>query len=129
MRPPKGLQPRGRSLWTSIVKGLPEGWELDERERAILTLAARQADDLAQLEGLIAKHGPRVTGSAGQPVLNPAIMEARQARIAVDRLLGKLALPDENREPLTEAGRRAQHAARVRWAQAAERKERGRGAA
>ncbi len=129
MTVPKGLQPRGRALWQSIDKGLPDGWELDERERAILVLAARQADDLARLEALIAKHGAMVTGSAGQPVLNPAIAEARQARIAIDRLLGKLELPDEQEEPRSEAGKRARHAARARWDQRAQWEERRRGTA
>ena len=116
MTAPRGLGNRGRALWRSIEGGLPEGWELDERERAILTLAARQADDLARLETAIRKGGAMVLGSAGQPVVNPAIVEARQGRLAVGRLLGQLGLPDEDAEPRTEAGKRAQHAAQARWA-------------
>jgi hypothetical protein len=56
-----------------------------------------------------------VLGSAGQPVLHPAVVEARQARLAISRLLGTLSLPDEEAEPRTVAGLRAQRAARSRW--------------
>src|SRR5437870_5362254 len=80
MTAPKGLGTTVRALWRSVANGLPEGWELDERERAILTLAARQADDLARLETAITRDGAMTTGSAGQPVVNAAITEARQAR-------------------------------------------------
>ena len=50
MNPPRGLGSRGQDLWTSITNGLPDGWELDEREHELLALASRQADDLALLE-------------------------------------------------------------------------------
>src|SRR5436190_15089875 len=112
MTPPKGLGNPGRTLWRSLAQGLPDGWELDERERALLTLAAHQADDLAKLEAAIKRDGAMTTGSAGQPVLNPALTEARQARLAISRLLGQLALPDEEAEARTEAGLRGQKAAR-----------------
>lgn len=115
MTAPNGLGNSGRALWRSLVKGLPKGWELDERERALLALAAHQADDLAKLETAIKRDGTMTVGSTGQPVLNPAITEARQARLAVSRLLGQLALPDEEAEARTEAGLRGQKAARSRW--------------
>jgi phage terminase small subunit len=112
---PKGLGPRGRALWKRIVGSLPAGWELDDRELAILSLAARQADDLARLEQAIKRDGAMAVGSTGQPVVHPAIVEARQARLAIGRLLGQLQLPDEDAQPRTEAGRRGQRAARARW--------------
>lgn len=116
MTAPKGLGKRGRALWRSVVSGLPDDWEFDDREAALLGLAARQADDLALLEEAIASRGTFVSGSAGQPVLNPAIGEARQARMAIGRLLGQLELPDgEEEQPRTAAGKRAQRAARARW--------------
>lgn len=115
MSAPSNLGPRGRALWKSVCEGLPDTWELDERETAILALAARQSDDLARLESAIKKHGTMVKGSAGQSVLNPAIAEARQARMSIGRLLGQLALPDEESEPRTEASKRARDAANVRW--------------
>ncbi len=112
---PKGLGNRGKALWRSVVATLSDGWELDERGLEILALAAHQADDVAKLETLIKKRGLMVKGSTGQPVLNPAIAEARQGRLAVNRLIGQLALPDEEEEPRSSASKRAQKAARTRW--------------
>ena len=54
-------------------------------------------------------------GSAGQPRLNPAIGEVRQGRLALAKLLGGLALPDEADKPMNELQRRAKHAADSRW--------------
>jgi hypothetical protein len=68
-------------LVESITDGLPPGVELDEREQAILDLAARQADAVAGLEADVAERGIRVPGSRpGHEALNPALSEARQER-------------------------------------------------
>jgi hypothetical protein len=50
----------GARLVGSIRNGLPPGVELDEREEALLDLAARQANDVASLEADIAERGVRV---------------------------------------------------------------------
>jgi hypothetical protein len=47
----------------AIREGLPPGVELDEREEALLDLAARQARDVAAAEADIAERGYLVTGS------------------------------------------------------------------
>jgi hypothetical protein len=47
----------GAALVKAIREGLPAGVELDEREEALLDLAARQADDVAALEADIGKRG------------------------------------------------------------------------
>jgi phage terminase small subunit len=113
---PEHLGEAGQALWTSVSAALPEGFELDEREAAQLDLAARQADDLARLEALIEEEGPASIGSQGQRIVHPAIPEARQARIAISRLLGELDLaPDQAESPSTAASRRASKAARARW--------------
>lgn len=105
----------GKRLHKQIIAGLGKDWELDEREAEILRLACRQADDLHALEAAIRKHGVLTNGSQGQMVLAPWVTEARQARSAVSRLLGLLALPDSETEPRTAAGRRGQKAANKRW--------------
>lgn len=116
MTTPKGLGPSGRALWKRIVAALPDGWEWDDREASVLGLACRQADDLAALERVLADEGVMSVGSAGQPVTHPAVAEARQARLAIGRLLGQLALPDEEAEKATTAaGRHGQQAAETRW--------------
>ena len=115
MKAPAGLGQRGKALWKSVTEGLPDGWELDERELAVLELAAGQADQLDALEAAIRRDGVTAVGSAGQLRLNPAVAEARAARLAVGRLLGQLQLPDADAQPRSEAGRRGQRAARARW--------------
>jgi hypothetical protein len=55
----------------AIRGGLPPGVELDEREEAILDLAARQARDVAAAEADITNRGYLVEGSRGQSVVNP----------------------------------------------------------
>lgn len=118
MPAPKGFGNAGRALWASIRKTLqPHDVELDERDLAVLTLACRQADDLARLEVVIAKQGVMAKGSTGQPVVHPAVQEARQARQAVQRALAQLELPvDEDTEAgESAASRRARRAAEARW--------------
>lgn len=122
MRAPTGLGNGGKALWKQIrelceAAGDEEALiELDERELAVLELACRQADDLGRLQTAIKKNGAMALGSQGQPVVNPAITEARQARLAIGRLLGQLALPDgEEGGKATAASRRAQRAAAGRW--------------
>jgi septal ring factor EnvC (AmiA/AmiB activator) len=106
----------GRELVDSITEALPREVELDEREQALLQLAARQADDIARLEADISERGTTVSGSrAGTSVLNPSISEVRQGRLALGKLLAGLELPDLAGRPRNEASRRAQRAADKRW--------------
>ena len=93
MKPPKTLGAAGSDLWITIHAGLLDLWELDEREAAVLALACRQADVVADLETAVKSDGVMVKGSTGQPTVNPAIVEARQGRLAIDRMLGKIVLP------------------------------------
>lgn len=67
------------------------------------------------LETAAAKSGAMTKGAAGQPVLNPAVAEARQGRLAIGKLLGQLSLPTEDEEPTTATAKRAQKAATARW--------------
>jgi hypothetical protein len=59
-----------RGLVELIGAALPETHVWDERERAPLDLAARQAADIAE-------HGVRVQGRGGQRTLNQSLGEAR----------------------------------------------------
>lgn len=102
----------GEQLRRSIL----ETYELDLRELRILDLACAQADDVARLEAAVAADGVMVAGAAGQRRLNAAVTELRNARLALARLLGELALPaDEDAPAETAAQRRARKAAMTRW--------------
>ena len=104
----------GSDLIEAIREGLPPGIELDEREEALLDLAARQARDIAAAEADIATRGYLVPGSKGQDVINPSVAEARQSRLALGKLLGQLDLPESTKD----AVRGARKAAEARWRKA-----------
>jgi len=111
---PAGLDRAGRSLWRRLTEEL----EFEPRELAVLEQACRQADAIAALDRVIKDRGIEVRGSKGQPRLNPAVAEARQARMALARLLDTLDLPAEGEDiGAPAASRRAARAARARWGQ------------
>lgn len=124
-RAPEGLEPAGRALWRAVHEDLGDDFELDAREVAILRDACRQADTNAALARAIKRDGVTVEGSQGQTRLNAAVTELRQGRLALARLLGDIELPAGDQAPQTAQSRRAQHAARARWADQARRSANG----
>ena len=114
---PKGLGPAGKALWKSILDDLAPGWEFDARELHLLERACRCADELKTLEAAIDRDGLIAKGSRSQPVMHPAMQEARQLRLAQLRLLGALELTDPAANiAATPSVRRATKAAQTRWA-------------
>lgn len=126
---PAGLGCAGKALWTKLTAK----YELMPHELAVLELAAKQLDDVAMLEGALKRDGLVVPGYNRQPRLNGVVTELRQARLAVGKLLGAIALPDDDEDdevvPLTATQRGAKKAADVRWSRERRRKEADRGAA
>ena len=108
---PVGLGAAGQALW----RDLAGEYELELHEVPLLAQAARLADVIAALDAVVAADGPMSVGSAGQPVVHPAVAEARQTRIALARLLGQVGFPSESGPAMTAAQRRATAAARTRW--------------
>jgi hypothetical protein len=78
----------GAALEREIRKAVPPGVEFDEREAVLLAAAANQADDIAALERDIRERSHMINGA-----VNPAVREARQARLALARLLSGIDLP------------------------------------
>jgi hypothetical protein len=101
------------ALVEAIRAGLPASHEWDERELALLDLAARQAADIDRLEKDMAERGVRVAGRGGD-VLNQAFCEVRQARVALARILGQVDIP-ESLSPRALHGRKG---ASGRWGEA-----------
>jgi hypothetical protein len=97
----------GAALEKVIRSDLPEGIELDPREEALLRAATAQADDIQALEADIRDRG-HVNANG---ILNPAVREVRQARVALGRLLAGIDLPAS--APITVL--RAERAAKARW--------------
>jgi hypothetical protein len=89
---PRGLGRAGGKLWEDILASVPDGWELDGRDLALLKRACDLADVEDGLRKLVAKDGQLIAGSNGQPVLHPAIREARQTTVAVAAVLKRVDL-------------------------------------
>jgi hypothetical protein len=121
-RPPRGLGAAGRALW----RRLTVEFDFDARELLVLEAAARQADDVALLEALLADEGPVTVGSKGQPRLSAVVMEVRQGRLALLKLLDGLRIPGEDEEAgRSAASERASRAATSRWGRRDRQRERG----
>lgn len=88
---PAGLAAAGRKLWTAIV----DDYELDEHESALLLEAARTVDQLNLLQDSVATDGVVIESPQGAKA-HPALVEARQQRIALARILSALRLPDDD---------------------------------
>jgi hypothetical protein len=99
-RAPAGLSAPGRRLWASVV----DVYELTEAERALLVEAARTVDQLDRLDAIARADGPVVDSPQG-PRAHPALVEARQQRIALGRLIATLRLPDDDGAQQPVAGR------------------------
>lgn len=95
----------------ALRDSLPVGKEWDEREEAILDLASTLAADIDRLEADIDLAGVRIEGRAGTRVLNQAVGEARQSKVALTRILSHLDLPGSE----TATTLRARKAAEARW--------------
>jgi len=95
-------------------------------ELELLAQACRVLDVVADLEAQVGDDGYMSEGSKGQPILHPAVAEARLQRAQLGRLLDQLGLPvDEDSEavPSSPTTRRAQRAAAARWGTARYRRE------
>ena len=97
--PPKGAGPSGRALWRDVLSK----YDLEQHETALLTEACRTVDQLDELAAAVARDGALLGGAK----VHPGLVEARQLRIALARLLGALRLPAGDEDDQA-AGRRPQ---------------------
>lgn len=103
---PAGLKAGGRKLWRSVT----DEYELGEHELSILLEASRTVDALDALENIVREEG--VTNVSPQGVrAHPALVEARQQRVTLAKLVASLRIPLEDSE---EAGRTPQQRVGVR---------------
>ena len=106
--------PTAVSCVRALRSSLPKSHEWTERDLAVLRLAERQAADIDRLEEDIERNGVRVSGR-GADVLNQALGEVRQGRIALGRLLGLVEIPGEQ----STGAHHGRKAAQARWQGAA----------
>lgn len=84
---PIGLGLAGRELWSAISGG----YDLERHEAVVLAQAAKVADRIAALDDVVDLEG--VIDSGG--FANRALVESRQQRLVLARLLTALRLPDQ----------------------------------
>ncbi len=81
---PRGFRTSGRRLWRSVV----DSFELDEHELTLLRQACRVADTCDDLQEHVDRDGVVADGKA-----HPALVELRQQRILLARLVVALRVP------------------------------------
>ncbi|WP_026548994.1 terminase [Arthrobacter sp. Br18] len=90
---PSGLKAGGRKLWRSVT----DDYELGQHELSILLEAARTLDALDELERIVRDEG--VTNVSPQGVrAHPALVEARQQRVTLAKLVASLRIPLEDEQ-------------------------------
>ncbi len=92
---PKGTRPNGRRLWVDVLSN----FDLDEHETALLREAVRTVDALDALDDVVRRDGVMTTTDLGAPRVHPALVEARQLKLALARLLAALRMPAGDDEP------------------------------
>src|SRR5689334_11225307 len=83
--PPRGMGNEGRKLWRAVLRD----YELNEHEVLLLRQACLTADTCATLHGLVESEGHLLESGKA----NPALVELRQQRIVLARLLVALRVP------------------------------------
>lgn len=89
---PAALGEAGRALWQSIA----DEYELEPHNLAVLEQAARVADHVALLDEAVRRDGVLMENPQRGTVAHPALVELRQQRLTLTRLLVALRLPDED---------------------------------
>ena len=109
------LAAAGAGLWESMTEGI----EYRPDEAAVLETACRVADQVAELEAVLADQPLLSTGSQGQTIVHPVVPELRQQRALLASLLSRLDVPDASGVPgewdNLSASERARKAAGARW--------------
>ena len=88
-RAPAGLTAAARRLWDEVL----DEYVLEEHEVGLLREMARTQAALDRLDQVVRREGPLVEDRFGETRTHPALVEARQARIAYARLSAALRLP------------------------------------
>jgi hypothetical protein len=111
-RRPARLGRAGRELWDGVMTV----YQLSPAEAAILARACRALDRLTRMDAELAESDSLiVTGSTGQPKVNPLLAAADSTERVVDVLLRALSLPMPDEQDGKRRSPAAVAAARARW--------------
>ena len=89
---PDGLQESGERLWAAVMGD----FVLAAHERAVLLEACRTADSLDALQAEVDGAGVMCQSTQGGPRVHPALVELRQQRLVLARLVAALRIPLED---------------------------------
>ncbi len=97
--PPAGTGPAGRHLWRAVLAD----YELVEHEVVLLRQAVRTTDLCDSLQSIVDAEGPMSETRLGDVRVHPALIELRQQRLALARLVVALRVPlgDQEDQPTT----------------------------
>lgn len=87
---PAYLKTKGTQVWKAVTSD----YVLRDDEKVLLEQICREADLVQELTAELRKLPLMMTGSMGQDVVNPLLMEIRHHRSLLADLHKKLALPD-----------------------------------
>ena len=90
MTTPRGLRAGGRRLWAAVMRD----FELDQSAAEQLAQACYTVDLLADLRAEVAESGLKVDSPQGVRV-SPFVVEMRQQRLLLAKLIAGLGLPRE----------------------------------
>ncbi|MDO9498107.1 MAG: hypothetical protein Q7J48_20555 [Nocardioides sp.] len=93
-KPPTDLKRSGRALWRAVLAE----FDLDEHERQLLHETCRTRDLCDRLQAVLGNEGVMSESSQGVRV-HPAVVEIRQQRIVLARLLAALNVPSGEEAP------------------------------
>lgn len=99
MYKPRNLGNPGTKLWESTLRD----YELSDPELTLLEEACRLRDHIALLDAVVKADGVMATSSQGVRA-HPALVEGRQQRLALARLMATLSIPPLE-DDLPKAGR------------------------
>ncbi|WP_046470666.1 hypothetical protein [Allosalinactinospora lopnorensis] len=89
MEEPEGLKAAGAALWSSVTAE----FELAEHELSLLREACFTADVCAELAGVVEREGVMIRSRLGEVRTHPALVELRNQRVLLARLLVALRVP------------------------------------
>jgi hypothetical protein len=88
-RGPKSLGTAGKRLWKAVAVE----FDLGEHEWALLRQAAHTADLCDELQAEVERDGPIITTASGATRTHPGVIELRNQRLLLARLVAMLRVP------------------------------------
>ena len=110
-KPPPGLGPRARRLWSELHRA----WEFAPDELEVLRLAVEAVDRACRAQALLDKEGLMLPGRYG-PKEHPAAAVRTAAEASAARLLKQIGFRRYEAQPGGAARKGAAALAKARWA-------------